>query len=167
MKKQISVANLVMLVGGAITFLFSFFDFIGSGSVGTSAWGTGLFPVATIPAILGAAMVVICVLELVGTKLPEPVLTFNWRQILLTWGIVAFTIMLAFLLLDKTGRSLQVGGILMLLGSVAMLVGSVLSILGMATNTLSLPGGSSPTSPTSPPPPPPPPTTPPPPPPPT
>jgi hypothetical protein len=164
MKKQISVASLVMLIGGAITFLFSFFDFIGSGSIGTSAWGTGLFPVATIPAILGAAMVVICVLEQVGTKLPEPILTFNWRQILLTWGVVAFTIMLAFLLLDKTGRSLQFGGILMLLGSIAMLVGSLLSILGIPESTLSLPGGSGPTSP--PPPPPPPPRTPPPPPPP-
>jgi hypothetical protein len=164
MNRQISVANLVMVIGGAVTFLFSFFDFIGSGSIGTSAWGTGLFPVATIPAILGAAMVVICVLEQVGTKLPEPVLTFNWRQILFTWGVVAFTIMLAFLILDKTGRSLEFGGILMLLGSIAMLVGSVMDLLGMANRPLTFPGGS-PTSP-PPPPPPPPPTTPPPPPPP-
>ncbi len=162
MKKQISVANLVMLIGGAITFLFSFFDFIGSGSFGQSAWGSGLFPLATIPAILGVAMVVVCVLEQVGTKLPEHVLTFNWKQILFTWGVTAFTIMLAYLILDKSSLSLKFGGIVMLLGSIAMVVGATLSLVGKGSNMLAMPGGGSGT----PTPPPPPPATPPPPPPP-
>jgi len=174
MKKQISVANLVMLIGGAITFLFSFFDFIGSGDVGTSAWGSGLFPLATIPAVLGGAMVVICVLEQVGTKLPDEILTFNWRQILVTWGVTSLAIMVAYLILDKNPLSFKFGGILMLLGSIAMAVGSILAVLGKGTNMLSLPGGSSGTSgttmsgttPAPPPPPPPPSSTPPPPPPP-
>jgi hypothetical protein len=143
MKKQISVANLVMLIGGAITFLFSFFDFIGSGDVSTSAWGSGLFPLATIPAILGGAMVVVCVLEQVGTKLPDQILTFNWKQILVTWGITSLVIMVAYLVLDKSPLSFKFGGILMLLGSIAMAVGSILAILGKGTNMLSLPGGSS------------------------
>jgi hypothetical protein len=146
MKKQISVANLVMLIGGAITFLFSFFDFIGSGDIGTSAWGSGLFPLATIPAILGGAMVVICVLEQVGTKLPDEILTFNWKQILVTWGITSLAIMVAYLVLDKSPLSFKFCVILMLLGSIAMAVGSILAILGKGDNLLSLPGGSSGTS---------------------
>ena len=151
MKRQISVANLVMLIGGAITFLFSFFDFIGSGDVGTSAWGSGLFPLATIPAILGGAMVVICVLEQVGTKLPDQILTFNWKQILVTWGITSLAIMVAYLVLDKSPLSFKFGGILMLIGSIAMAVGSILAILGKGMNMLSLPGGSSGTSSSAPP----------------
>jgi hypothetical protein len=165
MKKQISVANLVMLVGGTVTFLFSFFDFFGVGGFATSAWGSGLFPLATIPAILGGAMLVVCVLEQVGTKLPDQVLTFNWKQILATWGITSLAIMLAFLIVDKNGQSLKFGGILMLLGSIAMAVGSLLALLGKGTNLLAMPGGGS-TTPTPPPPPAPPPTAPPPPPPP-
>jgi hypothetical protein len=166
MKKQISVANLVMLVGGAVTFLFSFFPFWGAGSSDTSAWGSGVFPLATIPAILGGAMLVVCVLEQVGTKLPDEVLTFNWRQVLATWGITSLAIMLAFLIVDKpSGLSLKFGGILMLIGSIAMAVGSVLALLGKGTNLLALPGGGS-TTPTPPPPPAPPPANPPPPPPP-
>ena len=136
MNKQISVANLVMLIGGAVTFLFSFFGFLGTNDQSLSAWGRSLFPLATIPAILGAAMVVVCVLEQVGTKLPEPVLTFTWRQILFTWGVVAFTITLAYLVLDTGVLTFKIGGILMLLGSAAMVVGSLLGLLGMGTNLL-------------------------------
>jgi hypothetical protein len=165
MKRQISVANLVMLIGGVVTLLFSFLKFIGADGFGNSAWGSGNFPLATIPAILGLAMIVVCVLELVGTKLPGDVLTFNWRQIQFTWGATAFAIMLAYLVLDKGGASLKIGGIFMLIGTIAMAAGATMAILGKGTDLVNLPefgsnnpgstGGSTP--PSAPPPPPPPP----------
>jgi hypothetical protein len=160
MKKHISVADLVMLIGGAVTFVFSFLPFWGQSGFDTSAWGSGLFPLATIPAVLGAAMVLVVVLEQVGTKLPEPVLTFSWRQIELTWGIVAATIMVSFLILDKGGVDLKLGAILMLIGSLAMAVGAFMAVLGKGTNLVAIPGMSDANKdgpPSSPPPPPPPP----------
>ena len=54
-----------------------------------SAWGNGTFPLASIPAILGGAMVIVIVVEQAGVKLPEPVLTFTWRQVRFTWATVA------------------------------------------------------------------------------
>lgn len=153
MKKQISVANLVMLVGGVVTFLFSFLKFEGYKSAGDNAWASGFFPLATIPAILALALAVVCILELVGTNLPGEVLTFNWKQIKLTWGIVALAIMLAFLIQDKGSYSLKIGGIFMLLGAIAMAAGSVMEILGKGTEMVNMPefGG----GPAAPPPPPP------------
>src|SRR4051794_26152109 len=161
MKRQISVANLVMLIGGVITVVFSFFDFEGYSSFSESAWGSGFFPLATIPAILGLAMTVVCIMELVGTKLPAEVLTFNWRQIKFTWGVTAFAIMLAYLIVDKGPASLKFGGILMLLGTIAMAAGSTMAILGKGTELVNLGGGSTTpepgAAPSAPPPPPPPP----------
>ena len=81
MKKQISVADLVMLIGGVVTFLFSFLSFYKFGGDGRNAWSTGFFPVATLLALMGLAMAVVAVLDLFGVKLPSQVLTFNWKQI--------------------------------------------------------------------------------------
>ena len=158
MKRQISVANLVMLIGGVVTVLFSFFDFLDGGD---SSWGSGYFPLATIPAILGLAMAAVCIMELLGTKLPAEVLTFNWRQIKFTWGVTAVAIMLSWLILDKHGTSLAIGAIMMLLGSIAMAAGATMAILGKGTEMVNLGGGTTTpepgTTPSTPPPPPPPP----------
>jgi hypothetical protein len=160
MGKKVTVANLIFTVGGLVTILFSFFKFIGFGDFGKSAWGEGNFPLATIPAVLGLAALVIGVLDILGTvKLPAQVLTFNWNQIKFTWGIVAAVIMLAFLVLDKGGGSLKFGGIMMLLGSLAMAVGATMNLLGLGANTVNLPNvgtqpGAGGTPPSAPPPPP-------------
>jgi hypothetical protein len=144
MAKNITVANLIFMIGGLFTILFSLFGFVGIGDLSYSAWTTefGLFPLAVIPAILGLAAVVVGVLELLGTvKLPPHVLTFNWKQIKVTWGIAATAIMLGYLVMDKSGLSLKFGAWLMFLGSVAMAVGSIMDILGKGANTLNIPGG--------------------------
>ncbi len=156
MKKQITVANLVMLVGGAVTFLFSFLNFYKFGNDGRSAWsGDLLFPETAIPAILGLAMAVVAVLGLAGVKLPDHVLTFNWKQINVTWGIAAAGIMLGWLFTGQSGTDKGIGLIFMLIGSLAMAAGSIMAILGMGTNAVNLPSGGSaaPTSSTPPPPP--------------
>ncbi len=145
MGKNITVANLIFAIGGLVTILFSFFGFVGGGGESRSAWSSdvfGLFPVATIPAILGLAALVLGILELIGTvKLPPQVLTFDWKQIKVTWGIVATVMMLAYLITDKGNASLKVGAWFMLLGSIAMAVGSIMGILGLGANTVAMPGG--------------------------
>jgi hypothetical protein len=160
MGKKVTVANLIFTVGGLVTILFSFFKFLGVDDFGNSAWGEGNFPLATIPAVLGLAALVVGVLDILGTvKLPAQVLTFNWNQIKFTWGVVAAVIMLAFLIIDKGPSSLKFGGIMMLLGSLAMAVGATMNLLGLGANTVNLPNvGSQPgaggTPPAAPPPPP-------------
>lgn len=137
MKRQITVANLIMWVGGIVTFLFSFFDFFGDDTFGFSAWaGEGLAFASTIPAILGLAMAVWVSLELLGVKLPKTVLTYNTAQLKGTWGIAAAGTMLAWISAndDKT-----FGFWMMLLGSVAMGAGAILGLLGKGTDLVDLP----------------------------
>jgi hypothetical protein len=162
MKRQPTVADIIMFVGGVVTFIFSFLDFF----EGTNAWGTGLFPVTTIIAVLGLAMAVFVALDLfAGFTLPQ-FLTFNYKQTYATWGITAGVFMLAWLILD-TPADKKAGLYLMLIGGLVMAVGSILNVLNLATQTV---GGGAPASrpgtPSSAPPPPPPPSSPPPPPPP-
>jgi hypothetical protein len=163
MPSKISVANLVMLAGAAVTVLFSFFDFFDRGG---NAWDTDFLAFATtVPAILALVMGVWVVLELLGVSLPEDVLTFDRAQLKTTWGIAAAGIMLSWI---TTDADKGIGYWLMLLGSIAMAVGAVMALLGKGTETLDIPGvggnaktgdstTSATTSATTPPPPPPPP----------
>lgn len=166
MDKKISVANLVMLAGGAITLLASFFgDFWDFGDQGgASAWATdyGAFA-TTIPAILALVMVVWSLLELAGVGLPAKVLTFDHTQLKATWGITAAGTMLAYLTVDGDKA---LGFVVMFLGSAAMAGGAVMALLGKGSEQVAL-GGAKPSAATAPaatvtsvatPPPPPPPT---------
>lgn len=140
MKLKISVANLVMLVGGVLTFIFSFLDFykiefLGE-SAGANAWDTdaGAF-VTTIPAILALAMIVWCGLELGGVKLPEKVITYSGAQMKGTWGIASAGIMIGFL---TTGSDWGAGFWLMFIGSLAMAAGAVMGLLNLGGQTVDL-----------------------------
>jgi hypothetical protein len=140
MDKKISVANLVMLAGGVITLLFSFFRFVsfdsGFGSGGFSAWSTDGFAFAsTIPAILAIAMIAWVVCELAGVKLPDQVLTYNSSQLKGTWGIAAAGTMLAWLIAND---SKGIGFWFMLIGSLAMAAGAVMALLGKGTEVVDL-----------------------------
>ena len=138
MKRQPTVAEIVMFAGGVVTFIFSFLDFFD----GTNAWGTGLFPVTTIIAILGLAMAVFIALDIfAGFRLPD-FLTFNYKQMYVTWGVVAGVFMLAWLIVDTGALDKKAGLYLMLIGALAMAVGSILNVLGIATQTLTVPSGS-------------------------
>jgi hypothetical protein len=152
-KRQITVADAIFGGGSLLTFLFSFFDFIGAGSYGVSAWASGVFPLGTIPAVLGLLGIIVVVLDLTGAaKLPDQVLTLNWRQIRLTWGITAAAIMIAYLIVDKSSANLKFGGWVMLIGSLLMAAGSVMAVLGKGTEMVNL---GKPSGPATPPPPPP------------
>ncbi|WP_193788224.1 hypothetical protein [Ilumatobacter nonamiensis] len=148
MNSKISVANLVMLAGAAVTLLFSFFGFYKFGDESFSAWSTdALAFVTTIPAILAIAMIAWVGCELFGVNLPDNVLTFDSNQLKATWGISAAGIMLAFITTDGDKSAFFW---LQLLGSFAMAAGSVMALLGMGSETVNLPSTSSSSAPQQP-----------------
>ena len=137
MKRQITVANLIMVVGGVVTFLFSFFAFIKVESFKASAWdGDAAAFASTVPAILGLAMTAWVALELLGVKLPQSVLTYSPAQLKGTWGIAAAGIMLSWF---SANDSKGLGYWMMFIGSLAMGVGAVLGLLGKGTDLVDLP----------------------------
>ena len=141
MNGKISVANLIMVIGGVVTLLFSFFGFFKFGNNSISAWSTdGLAFVSTIPAILALAMIVWIACEMFGVNLPQDLLTFNPTQIKATWGIAAAGVMLAFI---TTNGDKSAFFWLQLLGSIAMATGAVMALLGKGTETLDLPSTTS------------------------
>lgn len=144
MSKKITVADLVMGVGGLVAFLFSFLAFFEEGRFSASAWDgdAGAFA-TTVPAILGLVMVVWIVLQLAGVSLPTRVLTYDHAQLKGTWGIAAAGIMLSWISADFGGADKGAGFWLMFIGSFAMAVGAVMGLLGKGTATIDLPTASS------------------------
>ena len=153
MQSKITVADLVMGVGGLVTFLFSFFAFYERGSQSVNAWDGDAGDFATtVPALLGLVMVVWIGLEMAGVKLPDRVLTYSRAQLKGTWGIAAAGIMLSWVSADFGATDKGVGFWLMFVGSFAMGAGAVMGLLGKGTNTIDLPVGNEPgTSPLPPP----------------
>jgi hypothetical protein len=138
--KNVTLSGLLVGVGGAITFLFSFLDFAGESGYGFNAWDTDAFAFATtLPAVLGLVAAVWVGLEIAGVKLPDEVLTFNAAQLKATWGIAAAGIMLSWF---SANENKAAGFWLMLLGSLAMAVGAILSLSGVGNDPLTADSGS-------------------------
>ena len=138
MKRQPTVVEIVMFAGGVVTFIFSFLHFVDD----VNAWSSdafGLFPITALIALVGLAMAVFVALELFAGFQLGTFLTFNQKQIYVTWGIFAGGLMLCYLIMDKHGVDTGVGLWLMLIGSLAMAVGSILNVLGIATQPVNLP----------------------------
>jgi hypothetical protein len=157
MKKQITVASLVMGVGALVVLIFSFLTFYESSAtseISSNAWGgdIGLAPMTFLPVLLAIVLLVLVILDLTGVKLPERVLTFTWPQIYVFLGISTAGMMLGWLFTSPEGLDKGAGLILMLLGALAMAAGSIMAILGVGTNTVGIPtgGSSSPTAPSAP-----------------
>jgi hypothetical protein len=144
MNSKITIADLVMGLGGLVTFAFSFLAFFSEGGFSANAWDgdAGAFA-TTVPAILGLVMVVWIGLEVAGVSLPDQVLTYNRAQLKGTWGIAAAGIMLSWISADFGGAGKGAGFWLMFIGSLAMAVGAVAGLLGLATNSIGVPGASS------------------------
>src|SRR5215207_704972 len=139
MKNKVTVADLIMGIGGLVTFIFSFLAFYKFGDTSINAWDTdGVAFASTLPAILGLAMAVWIGLELAGVNLPDQVLTYTPTQLKGTWAIAAAGIMVSWL---STDGDKGAGFFLMLLGSLAMSAGAVMALLGKGTETVNL-GGS-------------------------
>lgn len=148
MKKSLSIADLMMIGGSAVVFLFSFGPFTSSGPFSANAWSTDFAAFATtVPAILALVMIVWCALEIFGVSLPDQVITFTAPQLKATWAIAAAGILLSWATVDNRAALFW----LQLLGGLVMAAGAVAPLLGQLTDpVIKAPTGSSSSTPPAP-----------------
>lgn len=157
MKEKPTVPDWIMMGGGLACLLFSFFPFWDQGPFSESAWGSLAFPLATYVALFGLVVGGSTALRIfAGTKLPEPILGFTWKQIRLALSLFAGLLMIGFMLLGDSPDK-GIGFWVMFLGTIALIVGSIMETIGF--NPQPATGGATPgapgaTPPASPPPPP-------------
>lgn len=114
-------AEITIMAAGAVMLVFSFLDFSGH----TSAWGSGVFPIATLLPLYGLVMALqIALTKFAGLKLPGSVLGFSWEQIHLALGLMAGLMAFGWLVTD-TGNK-QIGQWFEILGGIALVVGAML-----------------------------------------
>ena len=128
--KTPSPAEITILAGAGVVLIFSFLAFyevsVGSFSDSRNAWGTGLFPLATLIVVFAVAAGLIVGLDLLGVKVPDRIATFTRVQVLLVCGGFATLQAIAYLITDHSGADFGIGFWFMLLGSIAVLVGAVM-----------------------------------------
>jgi hypothetical protein len=141
---KLSPANIVILVAGAVMLVGSFLGFYKysvpvqhfagitvGGSKSYSAWSSGQFLIATLPALLGIVMAVqVALVAFASVKLPDKVLGLTWDQVHLVLGFQAALMMLAFLIRSRLGFDFGIGFWLMLLSGIALLVGAIMRVTG-------------------------------------
>ena len=113
-------AELTILIAGGVMLLASFLHFDGS----ASAWGSGVFPVATLLPIYGVIMAAeITVTDLAGVKLPGRVAGFTWEQIHLVLGLMAGLMAVAWVITDTNKK--PIGQWIEIAGGIALAVGAL------------------------------------------
>jgi hypothetical protein len=133
--KKVTPAEIVILAAGVVTFVFSFLPFYKAASVAgitvsrasVSAWGKGLFPVATLIPIFGIVMAAqIAVTKWTSVRLPEHVLGFTWEQIHVALGLFAALLAICYLIVDRFGADFGFGFFLVLIGAIGLAVGAIM-----------------------------------------
>jgi hypothetical protein len=123
-------AEITVLAGAGVVLIFSFLSFwevsLGGFSDSTNAWGSGLFPLATLIVVFAVLAGLLVGLELLGVSVPDRIATFSRTQLLLVCGGFATLQSLAYLIVDTGGVDRGVGFYFMLIGSVAVLVGAIM-----------------------------------------
>ncbi len=123
--KSPTPGEITIMAAGAVMLIFSFLNFAGSGKFGVSAWGSGLFPIATLLPLYGLIMgLQIALTKFASVKLPDSVLGFTWEQIHLALGAMAALMAIGWLA-TNTGDK-QIGQWFEILGGIALVVGAVL-----------------------------------------
>lgn len=123
-------SQIITMVSGLVMFLFSFFAWYKFGSVTRSAWKSGLFPLATFVPLFGLVSAGVMAATAFGNvRLPEPILSFSWRQIHFLLAFTALVIAIGYLLLDSSGLDKGIGFWFNLLGAIGLMVGAVLELL--------------------------------------
>ena len=113
----IMIAGAVMLVGSFL----SFARFVGN----TNAWGTYLFPIATLLPLYGVVMALqIALSKWANVKLPPSVAGFTWEQVHLVLGLLAGFMAIGWLITDLQNKG--IGFWLEVLGGIALAVGAVM-----------------------------------------
>jgi len=132
-EKNPSPGEILVMAGAGAALIFSFLPFykveILNTSDSTSAWGAGLFPVATlIPIFAVVAGVMVALVRFGNVRYPPAgFLGFSWNSLLLVLTFFAAVLAVAYLIVDKgPGGGLGFGYWLVLIGAVGSLVGAVL-----------------------------------------
>jgi hypothetical protein len=138
---KLTPGEIVIVASGAVALLFSFFPWYTAGSARYSAWGSGLFPVATLVPILATVMLAqILVDKLSVASVPRHLGDFTWEQIHLVAAVGAAVLVFCYLLVDRGGADLGVGFYFDLLAAGGLVVGAVL-IRGERRHSRPSPGG--------------------------
>ena len=131
MEKNPTPGEIVVMAGAGLTLLFSFFPFykleVGDFSDDTSAWGSGLFPVATFIVLFAvAAGVLVALTTFANVHFPPTgFLGIARNPLLLVLTFFSALLAVGYLLLDKGGFDFGFGFWFVLIGSVATLVGAI------------------------------------------
>jgi hypothetical protein len=126
LKSRLTVGEMVIIGSAVVSLLFSFFPWYGD-PVDRSAWGSGLFPLATLVPILAAVMLVqVLVDKLSVASLARRIGDFTWEQLHLVAAIGAAVIVFCFLLQDRGGVDLGLGFYFNLLAAAGLVTGAVL-----------------------------------------
>jgi hypothetical protein len=113
--------EITIMAAAAVMLIFSFVSFAGD----RSAWGKGLFPVATLVPLYGLVMgLQIALTKFASVRFPASVLGFTWEQVHLALGAMAAVMAIGWMLTDYGGK--QIGMWFEILGGIALVVGAVL-----------------------------------------
>jgi hypothetical protein len=119
-RPQPTPGEVVIVLAGAATLLFSFVDWAN----GTNVWAKGVFPLATLVPIYGALMAAHIVTEFLDVNLPRVVVGFTWSQLQLAFGLMAGLLAICLAVTNQTDK--QAGTWLELLGGLALATGAVM-----------------------------------------
>jgi hypothetical protein len=135
---KLTPANWVIVIAGAVILIGSFLPFYKAdsplgGTDSLNAWSSGLFLIATLPALLGVLMAVqVALVAFANTSFPERVLGLTWDQVHLALGFQITLMMIFFLIRDPNfglgnlGVDRGIGLFVMLLAAIALLVGAIM-----------------------------------------
>jgi hypothetical protein len=113
--------EITIMAAGVVMIVFSFLHFAGD----RSAWGSGLFPIATLLPLYGLVMgLQIALTKFASLNLPQTVIGFTWEQVHLALGAMAALMALGWLVTDYGDK--QIGMWFEILGGFALVVGAVL-----------------------------------------
>jgi hypothetical protein len=113
--------EITIMAAGVVMIVFSFLHFAGD----RSAWGSGLFPIATLLPLFGLVMgLQIALTKFASLNLPQTVIGFTWEQVHLALGAMAALMALGWLVTDYGDK--QIGMWFEILGGFALVVGAVL-----------------------------------------
>ncbi len=149
MSKKPTLGQVLVMAGGALTFIFGFLAWFstkggfGFGGKDISAWSgdavPGLFPWATTVPVLCLVVAILTAVKTFGGSFPEKLWIFTLDQINLVVGAGSLWLVVALLIADKHGADTGIGLILSIFTTAAVLVGAIFDVQGIATDVFSRP----------------------------
>lgn len=136
---DVSPGKLTLLIGAAVTFVFSWFPWYSisgfGGDFSRNAWQSGTFPMATWAPVLAVVVgFIVAVQAFKFLELPEKLWEFTLDQVVLILSIFALLVTLSYLIVDKGGASIGFGLIVCFLGTIAMVAGFFMDKAGVGVN---------------------------------